>query len=426
MARYEQIGDFAATIADPSANLIRFGRPEITVETVSIEGYDVPGVTALHVRLTVTDLDDADLQLTIGHADLLSLEVSRVSDYRQALELLTTGSHWDDMAPWGFHGLFNPKDNDDCLFRRYPKDHLQVVTIVRDVFVDPSFRRHQFGAWMLAEIAGRPHELTTLFVGEPRAEDPYVEEDAYWKDVLKATQLNWRYQIAMAGSPGLKTARDFLSQSLLEPIYVSSAEIRDRYDAGDSTLWPRSLVMPALSFDHREAEYRRLWDEYIHQSPNRERHEEIKERLDEIREEKDEEYKDWQRRLDAKLEIPDVDDHDDDDDSDDSDDDDSGPSVAVPAASRMRNSPASNGCRSSTSTRSKPSKPPSWPPLPTATTYPPASRWSCSVTAAPAKRICSSAWDWRPASKAARSATPPALSWSMNSSRPPMSGSCHG
>lgn len=322
MSRYEQIGDFAATIADPSANLIRFGRPEITVETVSIEGYDVPGVTALHVRLTVTDLDDADLQLTIGHADLLSLEVSRVSDYRQALELLTTGSHWDDMAPWGFHGLFNPKDNDDCLFRRYPKDHLQVVTIVRDVFVDPSFRRHQFGAWMLAEIAGRPHELTTLFVGEPRAEDPYVEEDAYWKDVLKATQLNWRYQIAMAGSPGLKTARDYLSQSLLEPIYVSSAEIRDRYDAGDSTLWPRSLVMPALRFDHREAEYRRLWDEYIHQSPNRERHEEIKERLDEIREEKDEEYKDWQRRLDAKLEIPDVDDHDDDDDSDDDDSDD--------------------------------------------------------------------------------------------------------
>lgn len=317
LARYEQIGDFAATIADPSAELIRFGRPEITVEAVSIEGYDVPGVTVLHVQLTVTDLDDADLQLTIGYADLLSLETFRIADYREALELLTTGTHWDDLAPWSFHGLFNPKDKDDCLFRRYPKDHLQVVTIVRDVFVDPSFRRHQFGAWMLAEIAGQPHELTTLFVGEPRAEDPYVEEDAYWKDVLKATQLNWRYQIAMAGSPGLKAAREFLSQSLPNPIYVSSAEIRLRYDAGDSTLWPRSLVMPPLRFDHREAEYRRLWDEYINQSPNRERQEEIKERLDEIREEKDEEFKDYQKRLDAKSEMPDASADEDEDSSDD-------------------------------------------------------------------------------------------------------------
>ena len=271
-------------------------------------------MTVLHVRLTVTDLDATDRQLTIGHADLLSLEISRIADFQKTLELLTTGGTWDDLAPWLFSRLFDPKYNDDCLFRRYPKNHLQVVTIVRDVFVDPSFRNHHFGAWMIAELGGRQHELNTLFVGEPRTEDLDVDECVYWKDVLNATQLSWQYQIAMAGSPGLKAARELLSQSLPECIYVSTAEIRARYDAGDRTLWPRSLVMPELRFDHREAEYQRLRDETFHQSPTFDRLQEIRERLDEIREEKDEEFNDWQRREDAKSNLLKTGRHEDEDD----------------------------------------------------------------------------------------------------------------
>lgn len=300
MVRYEQLGEFAATILEPSTEPIGFGRPQVTVDDVAIEGFDIPGVTVLHVRLTVTDLENADRQLTVGHADLLSLEVDRIADFRKTLDLLTTGNRWDDLAPWGFSGLFRT-DDDDSLFRRYPRDHLKVVTIVRDVFVDPAFRGHQLGAWMLAEVAGRPHEVTTLFVGEPRTDDDDVDDqDAYWRDVLKANQLNWRYQIAMAGSPGLRAARQSVSQSLSDRIDVSSADIRDRYDAGDRTLWPRSLVMPPLRLDQREAEYQRLRDEHITLPPSSERFKEICERLDEIRDEKkkeeEEEFQDFERR----------------------------------------------------------------------------------------------------------------------------------
>lgn len=299
VARYEELGDFAATIIDPSSEPTSFGRPEITVETVSVDDFNVAGVTVLHARLTVTDLANPDLQLTIGHADLLSLEIAQIADFRRALELLTPGSFWDDLAPWSFATLFDPKDK-DSLFQRYPKNHLQVVTIVRDVFVDPSFRGRQLGAWMLAEIAGRQHSSTTLFVGEPRTTDPDVDEDIYWKAVLKSTQLTTIYQSAVGGSPALKAARAELSQSLPERIEVSTAQIRERYDAGDRNLWPRSLVMPPLRFDHREAEEQRLWDELLRRSPgaayvDSERSEEIRERLEEIREEKDEEFKEWER-----------------------------------------------------------------------------------------------------------------------------------
>jgi hypothetical protein len=54
----------------------------------------------------------------------------------------------------------------------------------------------------------------------------------------------------------------------------------------------------------------------------------------------------------------------------------------------------------------------------------PASRWSCSGTPAPARPICSSAWAWPSASRAAGSATPPPPSWLTSSPKPPTSGSC--
>ena len=45
-------------------------------------------------------------------------------------------------------------------------------------------------------------------------------------------------------------------------------------------------------------------------------------------------------------------------------------------------------------------------------------------TPAPARPICSSAWAWPPASRAAGSATPPPPSWLTSSPKPPTSGSC--
>jgi endonuclease/exonuclease/phosphatase family metal-dependent hydrolase/GNAT superfamily N-acetyltransferase len=291
---FEELGEFAARITDPSTEPLHFARPEITVETLTIEGYDCPGVAVLHARLRVWDLNNPDLQITVGHADLLSLEISQVADFHDDLTLLTAGGFWDDLAPWSFAGLFREAD-EDSLFRRYPKHHLKTVIIVRDIFIDPLFRGHQLAAWMLAEVAANQHDSPTLLIGQPRSDDLDVDEDDYWKDALNATQFDWRYQTVLADSPGIRAAREKLSSALPQRFSTTPAAIRDRYDTADQTLWPRSLLMPPLRLDLREVEYQQLESEILSPSTEWSRRQEIHERLEEIREEKNEELKDWER-----------------------------------------------------------------------------------------------------------------------------------
>lgn len=285
---FEELGDFVDSLADGDNRVRSFGGP-VEIDTRDVPfAYDTGPVRPIEVGLRLVDADDPDISITVAFADLLRIELGANAGWRGGGRFGVIGDVAGHLAHLHFQNSeYRPTDipmtpefwgtifNGDEL--EYGPDGLPIaeafgldphmvgsVLIVRDLFVDKSFRGRGLGALLASSIVQLAYlddqlDPPTLILGYPRFGRNALQRGhaqllaaarTYWSAQLGLSDLGGIYGM-LTNVPDIAKANAVMNRHTddLDAGYIAvdCRLLRERLVADDPTLWPRSRgVLPAL------------------------------------------------------------------------------------------------------------------------------------------------------------------------------------
>lgn len=264
-----ELGEYAEGLIGSPARTLTFRQPRLLLQQREDAPEDCDDVVIYRALLTVANVDQPDTVVVIGRADLLELHVDDDGGAAESLAALRTSARvtvkdynvdedTDDIwaEPHSYLCLFT----EDGVLSGAAAENVNAAMIVRDLFIDPAFRGHRLGPWMLAQLNTRAAtEEPMIVIGWPRSwGDGTVEGTercrSYWQTHLNLTYNGDGFYSQMLGSPQLRTVIEDLATVEAQPLIVESAQLAERAIAEDPALWIDTLMPdverePLLSSD---------------------------------------------------------------------------------------------------------------------------------------------------------------------------------
>lgn len=242
-----QLGEYAEGLIGSPARTLTFRQPRLLLQQREDAPDECDDIFIYRALLTVTNVEHPDTAIVIGRADLLELHLDDEGGAAESLAgLRTVDEDISDIwaEPHSYLCLFT----EDGPLSPTRAENLSAAMIVRDVFIDPAFRGHHLGPWLLAQLDTRSAtDQPMIVVGWPRSwHDGTVEGTercrSYWQTHLNLTYSGDGIYSQMLGSPQLREAISALESIAAQPLHVDSAQLADRALAEDPTLWIETLM----------------------------------------------------------------------------------------------------------------------------------------------------------------------------------------
>ncbi len=246
MATVMALGAYAETLVGLRGHPVTFVEPKLRIEHLGDGSEDCEGVCIYQAVLTVRPADNSDTAVIIGRVDLLLLDLDEELGAKATLAGLRL-SDPDVMDLWSEPEHYLSLFNEDGLLMGPAAEGLGAALIVRDAFVDPCFRGHRLGAWMIAQLNGHFVETPTAVIGWPRSWDDGTIEATercrtYWQTHLNLIYGGDGFDSQLLDSPAMVGAADALAVVESRTITVDSARLAQRAAEADPELWLDSYL----------------------------------------------------------------------------------------------------------------------------------------------------------------------------------------